>query len=136
VIGQRGHLRPGAQARIAEWREIFEDALNYARDFMPRQQVFALGGVWKGMTWAGNDWSAATAVPKETLERVVGDLPEGRESLASAMQQVERTERVLKTLWRERNQPKTGWTEQYRNLEIQSEQVRRTALSILQNLLG
>ena len=34
--------------RIAEWRELFEDALNYARDFMPRQQVFALGGVWKG----------------------------------------------------------------------------------------
>jgi hypothetical protein len=66
----------------------------------------------------------------------ISDLPEGRESLASAMQQVERTERVLKTLWRERNQPKTGWTEQYRSLEIQSEQVRRTALSILQNLLG
>ncbi len=66
----------------------------------------------------------------------ISDLPEGRESLASAMQQVERTERVLKTLWRERNQPRTGWTEQYRLLENQSEQVRRTALIILQNLLG
>src|SRR6185436_13435126 len=66
----------------------------------------------------------------------ISDLPQGRESLGSAMQQVERTERVLKTFWRERNQPKTGWTEQYRNLEIQSEQVRRTALCILQNLLG
>jgi hypothetical protein len=66
----------------------------------------------------------------------ISDLPEGRESLASAMQQVERTERVLKTLWRERNQPKAGWTEQYRILETQSEQVRRTALIILQNLLG
>ncbi len=66
----------------------------------------------------------------------ISDLPEGRESLASAMQQVERTERVLKTLWRERNEPKTGWTEQYRTLEAQSEQVRRTALIILQNLLS
>ncbi len=65
----------------------------------------------------------------------ISDLPEGRESLGSAMQQVERTERVLKTLWRERNQARPGWTEQYRVLETQSEQVRRTALVVLQNLL-
>jgi hypothetical protein len=66
----------------------------------------------------------------------ISDLPEGRESLASAMQQVERTERVLKTLWQERNEPTRGWTERYRTLEAQSEQVRRAALVILQNLLG
>jgi hypothetical protein len=66
----------------------------------------------------------------------VSDLPEGRESLASAMQQVERTERVLKTFWRERHQARTGWTEEYRMLEAQSEQVRRTALTLLQNLLS
>jgi hypothetical protein len=66
----------------------------------------------------------------------ITDLPEGRESLASAMQQVERTERVLKTLWRKRNLPRKGWTEEYRTLEMQSEQVLRTALIILQNLLG
>ena len=66
----------------------------------------------------------------------ISDLPEGRESLALAMQQVERTERVLKTCWRERNQPKAGWAERYRVLETQSEQVRRTALTVLQNLLG
>lgn len=65
----------------------------------------------------------------------ISDLPEGQESLASALQQVERTERVLKTLWRERHEPKTGWTEAYRILEAQSEQIRRTALTILQNLL-
>ncbi|MCX6903813.1 MAG: hypothetical protein NTW03_10125, partial [Verrucomicrobia bacterium] len=66
----------------------------------------------------------------------ISDLPEGRESLGSAMQQVERTERVLKTLWRKRHQSQAGWTEQYRVLETQSEQVLRTALIILQNLLG
>jgi 2-oxoglutarate dehydrogenase E1 component len=58
------------QRRTAEWREIFEDALNYARDFMPRQQVFALGGVWKGLQWAGDDWSAQTAVSRDVLQRV------------------------------------------------------------------
>jgi hypothetical protein len=65
----------------------------------------------------------------------ISDLPEGREALTSAMQQVERTERVLKSLWRERNQARPGWTEKYRVLETQSEQVRRTALILLQNLL-
>src|SRR5207245_1402657 len=66
----------------------------------------------------------------------ISDLPEGRESFAAAQQQVERTERVLKTIWRERNQPKTGWIEQYRVLEGQSEQIRRAAMIILQNLLS
>jgi 2-oxoglutarate dehydrogenase E1 component len=53
-----------------ELREIFDYALDYARDFMPRQQVFALGGVWKGMTWADDDWSAETAVHRAALDRV------------------------------------------------------------------
>ena len=66
----------------------------------------------------------------------ISDLPEGRESLAAVMQQVERTERVLKTIWRERHHAKPDWTEQFRALEIQSEQVRRTALILLQNILG
>jgi hypothetical protein len=66
----------------------------------------------------------------------ISDLPQGRDSLASAMQQVERTERVLKTLWRERHQHDAGWVDRYRLLETQSERIRRTALIILQNLLG
>jgi 2-oxoglutarate dehydrogenase E1 component len=61
-------------AAAAGIREIFNDAINYARDFMPRMQVFALGGVWKGLQWAGTDWSARTAVPFETLQRVVEDV--------------------------------------------------------------
>ncbi|MGD0946651.1 MAG: 2-oxoglutarate dehydrogenase E1 component [Candidatus Binatia bacterium] len=55
-------------------REVFDDALNYARDFMPRMQVFALDGAWKGLQWAGDDWSAHTAVPREMLERVMQGL--------------------------------------------------------------
>lgn len=65
----------------------------------------------------------------------ISDLPEGRESLASALQQVERTERVLKTLWRERHEATAGWISQYRQLETQSEQIRRTALILLESLL-
>ena len=66
----------------------------------------------------------------------VSDLPQGRESVASAIQQVERAERVLKSVWRERNQSRKGWIEQYRALETKSEQVRRTALTVLENLLA
>lgn len=65
----------------------------------------------------------------------ISDLPEGRQSLASALEEVERTERVLKALWREQHQRKTDWSREYRRLELQSEQVRRTALVILENLL-
>jgi hypothetical protein len=52
------------------------------------------------------------------------------------MQQVERTERVLKTLWRERHQHHADWVVQYDLLETQSERIRRSAGIILQKLLG
>jgi hypothetical protein len=65
----------------------------------------------------------------------ISDLPQGQESLASAMQQIERTERVLKSLWRARNGSKSGWLEKYRLLEERSEQIRRAAVTVFQNLL-
>ncbi|MRR29923.1 hypothetical protein EG834_06310 [bacterium] len=65
----------------------------------------------------------------------ISDLPEGGESLDSAVQQVERTERVLKSLWREREAGRQGWIEDYRILDARSEQIRRTALTILERLL-
>jgi hypothetical protein len=65
----------------------------------------------------------------------ISDLPEGREPLSSAMQQVERTERVLKALWRERHRSRPNWIGRYREMETNSEQIRRTAFTILQNLL-
>jgi hypothetical protein len=66
----------------------------------------------------------------------ISDLEEGREKLAAAMQQVERTERVLKMVWRERNDQDAGWIDRFRLLDQQSGQVRGAALIILQNLLG
>jgi hypothetical protein len=65
----------------------------------------------------------------------ISDLPEGRETFASAMQQVERTERVLKSMWQERNANTPDWKARYRELETQSERVRLAALTILENLL-
>jgi hypothetical protein len=65
----------------------------------------------------------------------VSDLPGGNEPFGPALQQVERTERVLKSVWRERNQARGDWIQRYRQLESQSEQVRRTASTILQNHL-
>jgi 2-oxoglutarate dehydrogenase E1 component len=59
-----------AERRAKEFRELLDDAQAYARDFMPRQQVFAFGGLWKGLGWAGDDWSAETAVPRDTLGRI------------------------------------------------------------------
>jgi len=67
----------------------------------------------------------------------VEDISQGREVLSSAMQQVERTERVLKLYWRERNErtnPK--WPEEFKRLDQQSEQIRATALVVLENLLS
>lgn len=65
----------------------------------------------------------------------ISDLPQGRESLAAAMQQVERTERVLKLFWREQNEQESDWPDRFRKLDAQSEQIRGAALVILQNLL-
>ena len=65
----------------------------------------------------------------------INDLPQGRDTLAAAMQQVERTERVLKLFWRERNEQQSDWPDRFRVLDAQSENIRASALVILQNLL-
>src|SRR5262249_28222802 len=67
------------QDGVVGLKDLLNDALDYARDFMPRQQVFTLGGAWQGFSWAGEDWSARTAVPRETLDEImrgVRQLPE------------------------------------------------------------
>ncbi len=59
-----------AERRAKELRDLLDDAHAYARDFMPRQPVFAFGGLWRGLGWAGDDWSARTAVPADVLREV------------------------------------------------------------------
>jgi 2-oxoglutarate dehydrogenase E1 component len=53
-------------------RAALEAALATARRDMPRQQVFAFGGAWQGLGWAGDDWSADTRVPAGRL-RAIGE---------------------------------------------------------------
>jgi hypothetical protein len=64
------------------------------------------------------------------------DLPEGRESVASAQQQLERIERALKTLWRERHDADATWMARFRPLEEQSGQIRCAGMNILASLLA
>ena len=67
-----GVLTEAEHTRETEaFRDLLRDALDYTRDFKPRQQIFALGGAWKGLAWAGDDWSAKTAVSADLLRKVV-----------------------------------------------------------------
>lgn len=65
------------------------------------------------------------------------DIPEGRDALSAAMQQVERTERVLKLYWREYHEQlqDVNWRDTFRKLDAQSQQVRGAALVILEQIL-
>lgn len=79
--------------------------------------------------------------PMRTIKKVeLGELtdePTGRGDLAGAMQQVERTERVLKLYWRELKGPQDPlWPEKFRILDHQSEQIRGAAMVILQQILA
>lgn len=79
--------------------------------------------------------------PMRTMKKVeIGELtdePTGRGDLAGAMQQVERTERVLKLYWRELKGPQDPlWPEKFRILDHQSEQIRGAAMVILQQILA
>jgi len=51
----------------ADVRRELDDALEQAHEKPPEASMNALGGVWKGMEWAGDDWSADTRVDRDTL---------------------------------------------------------------------
>jgi hypothetical protein len=65
----------------------------------------------------------------------IEDEEQGRNRLEGAMQQVERTERVLKLFWRERHIENRDWREEFRRLDAQSEQVRGAAMIIFEQIL-
>ena len=70
-LEEAGVIDAAEQQRIREAaRARLDQALVEAREHMPRQKVFAFGGVWQGLTWAGSDWSADTAVKAERLRAV------------------------------------------------------------------
>ncbi|OFY63051.1 MAG: hypothetical protein A3H98_04235 [Bacteroidetes bacterium RIFCSPLOWO2_02_FULL_36_8] len=81
--------------------------------------------------------SPVRAVSKVELGSI-SDPEESRSTLASAMQQVERTERALKLHWRDKAEKDTNlhdWPEEFRILDRQSESIRTAAMVILRRLL-
>jgi hypothetical protein len=136
----------GTFALLYTW---FPKEAGMIREFTerPRSEFFAIRHAFLGemlhRRWYGYEQTVVmllhASFDSKRISRFfvgnISDLPEGGDSLSSAMQQVERTERVLKTLWRERHHQESGWSTRYRQLEAQSEQVRSTAFTLLENLL-
>ncbi len=63
-----------------EVREVLDLALDYAREFRPRQEVFSFGDAWKGLGPASDDRGAETSVSTKRLTEVVthaGEFPDG-----------------------------------------------------------
>lgn len=76
------------------------------------------------------------AVKPVDLGEVIDD-PSARSTLAGAMQQIERTERVLKLYWRELHEwEDPNWPDTFRKLDAQSEQIRGAAMIIMQQILS
>ena len=72
-------------------RERMDAAQKLARREMARQPVHAFGGVWHGLGWAADDWSADTRVPVERLR----EIGEALARLPAGFTPVERARRVL-----------------------------------------
>jgi 2-oxoglutarate dehydrogenase E1 component len=54
----------------SEARQRLDKALSRAREPKPRPAAAGFGGVWKGISRAGSDWSAVTAVSADVLKKV------------------------------------------------------------------
>ena len=51
-------------------RQRFEKALERAEEDKPKQAITSFGGIWKGMSKAGSDWSAKTEVSLEVIQKI------------------------------------------------------------------
>jgi 2-oxoglutarate dehydrogenase E1 component len=70
----------GSKAIEEEIARGFQEAHKKARGAAPVRTQVPLGGGWTGLEWAGHDWEADTAVPRDALERVlaaVTTVPDG-----------------------------------------------------------
>jgi hypothetical protein len=114
----------------------------------PRSEFFAVHHRFLQHALVENRWFAyeqtiafllqasGREVATVTLGRVT-DPSEARDSLTGALQQIERTERVLKVAWRDRKIKSRAaeWVREFRNLEGQSAQIIGAAMTVLENSL-
>ena len=64
----------------AEVRRTLELSQEKAKRLKVKPRTNTFGGVWQGLTWAGDDWEAITAVDKDTLQQIgarATSVPEG-----------------------------------------------------------
>jgi 2-oxoglutarate dehydrogenase E1 component len=76
----------------------FQAAHQRARKEPAESHAAPLGGAWTGLDWAAEDWSAATAVPRDRLERVLRGLtaiPEGFHAHRKIVQLAAERERMF-----------------------------------------
>jgi 2-oxoglutarate dehydrogenase E1 component len=67
----RGVLQPDeAEQAAAVVRQRLTEAMGLARQRHPQQKIHTLGGLWKGLTRAGRDWSAETAIDPDVIQHV------------------------------------------------------------------
>jgi 2-oxoglutarate dehydrogenase E1 component len=54
----------------ADARQRFDKALERAQEDRPKQAITSFGGMWKGMTKAGADWSAKTEISQDLIRKI------------------------------------------------------------------
>jgi 2-oxoglutarate dehydrogenase E1 component len=70
-LAERGVATPDETEQTQQTvHQQLETAREVARELRPRQRIFTLGGLWTGLTRAGDDWDARTAVSDDVLRRV------------------------------------------------------------------
>ncbi|MDE2741379.1 MAG: 2-oxoglutarate dehydrogenase E1 component [Gemmatimonadota bacterium] len=80
LIAQNRISQEEADDIRARIRTRLEEAQQIARRLQVQPQISSFGGVWQGLTWAPDDWSAQTAVDAKILQRIVEratQVPEG-----------------------------------------------------------
>lgn len=91
--------------------------------------IILLRGILKPFKEGGT-----TNIQRQQLGKIT-DKPGSFNDLPSAMQQIERTERVLKAFYQEIKSKKEDWTIEYLRRDTNSEKIRATALIVLENAL-
>jgi 2-oxoglutarate dehydrogenase E1 component len=68
---EEGKLQPDeAESAASVVRQRLKDAQELAKQRRPHQKIQSLGGLWKGLQRAGNDWSADTAIDADVMAKV------------------------------------------------------------------